>query len=148
VVPGITDGEMERILAACKEAGAQWAGYVLLRLPLELKQLFEEWLREHYPERASHVLRLVRDMRGGQLYQSEFGTRQTGTGPIAELIAQRFANASTRLGFGESPGLDTSLFRVPSRAGDTLPLFDERHMGQGPVTRFAPTCGGRKREVP
>jgi DNA repair photolyase len=123
VIPGINDREIEKILAACHEAGAQWAGFVLLRLPLELKQLFEEWLHAHFPDRASHVLNLIRDMRGGQLYQAEFGTRMSGTGPMAELIAQRFEKAHARLGFEGGAPLDTTLFRPPARRGETLPLF-------------------------
>lgn len=123
VIPGINDSEIEKILAACRDAGAQWAGFVLLRLPLELKQLFEEWLRAHFPDRASHVLSLIREMRGGQLYQSEFGTRMSGTGPMAALIAQRFQRAHARLGFEGGAPLDTTLFRPPARRGETLPLF-------------------------
>lgn len=80
-----TDAELERILEASAAAGASSAGYVLLRLPLEVRQIFEEWLNRHYPERAAPVLALVRQTRGGKLYDARFGRRQTGEGPCAEL---------------------------------------------------------------
>ena len=118
IIPGITDVEMERILDAAAAHGAQGAGYILLRLPLEIAQLFEDWLRRHYPERAARVLALVREMRGGRLYDSRFGIRQSGTGPHADMLAQRFAVALKRLGLdrrGAGMGkLDCSAFRVPA----------------------------------
>jgi len=116
VIPGITDAEMERILDACAVHGATRAGYVLLRLPLEIAQLFEDWLRRHYPERAARVLALVREMRGGKLYDSRFGIRQSGTGVHADMLAQRFAIALKRLGLdrrGAVAALDCTRFRVP-----------------------------------
>lgn len=115
VIPMITDHELERILEAAREAGAAAAGYVLLRLPHELKEVFREWLALHYPDRAGHVMSLVRQMRGGKDYDSAFFTRQRGSGPFAELIAQRFAKAHRRLGYGRLPALDTTRF-VPPRA--------------------------------
>ena len=114
VIPMITDMELERILEACREAGAGSAGYVLLRLPHELKDIWREWLQLHFPERAAHVMSLVNQMRGGKDYESAFGTRMRGTGPFAQLVAQRFAKASARLGFRRHPRLDTAAF-VPPR---------------------------------
>ncbi|MCW8087031.1 PA0069 family radical SAM protein [Sabulicella glaciei] len=98
MIPGLNDAELERILEAARDAGARSAGYVLLRLPHELRQIFEEWLAEHYPDRASRVLALVRQTRGGALYDSRWGQRQTGTGPYADLLRQRFHVAASRLG--------------------------------------------------
>ena len=114
VIPMITDMELERILEACREAGAGSAGYVLLRLPHELKDLWREWLQLHFPERAAHVMSLVNQMRGGKDYESAFGTRMRGTGPFAQLVAQRFAKARARLGFRrhERGGVEP---RVPPR---------------------------------
>jgi DNA repair photolyase len=97
MIPGINDAELERILQASAEAGASTAGYVLLRLPLELRGLFEDWLARHYPERAARVLSLIRQTRGGALYDARFGQRQTGTGDYAQVLAQRFAIAIRRL---------------------------------------------------
>ena len=117
MIPGINDAELERILNAAAGHGATHAGYVLLRLPLEIAQLFEDWLKRHYPERAARVLALVRETRGGQLYDSRFGIRQSGTGPYADMLAQRFAIAMKRLGLdrrgGGAKGLDCTQFRVP-----------------------------------
>ncbi len=114
VVPMITDNELEAILEAAHEAGARSAGYVLLRLPHELKTLWREWLELHYPERSGHVMSLIRQMRGGKDYDSAFGTRMRGQGPFADLIARRFQRAHAKLGFGELPPLDCSRF-VPPR---------------------------------
>jgi DNA repair photolyase len=123
-IPGLTDAEMERILEAAAEAGARRAGYTALRLPLEIKELFEEWLHAHAPDRAKHVLSLIRQMRGGALYQSEFGTRMTGTGPYAELMRRRFELACAKLGLNrERLRLDTSQFRPPRRESAQLDLF-------------------------
>ena len=123
VIPAITDEYLERILAAAREAGAQSAGYVLLRLPHELKDVWREWLRLHYPDRAAHVMSLVRQMRGGKDYDSRFGTRLRGEGPFADLIAQRFAKASRRLGFSALPRLRTDLFQRPRLASPQGELF-------------------------
>ena len=120
MIPGVNDAELERILERCAAAGATRAGYVLLRLPLEIAQLFEEWLRLHLPDRAQRVLALVRETRGGQLYDSRFGKRQTGTGPYATMLAQRFRVAIGRLGMNRvgvgAQGLDCSQFAVPGGA--------------------------------
>ncbi|HEV7165311.1 MAG: PA0069 family radical SAM protein [Gammaproteobacteria bacterium] len=126
IIPMINDAEMERILELAAEAGACSAGYVLLRLPYELKDLFKEWLAAHYPLKAEHVMSLIRQSRGGEEYQSEFGTRMRGTGKYAELIAQRFRLACKRhgLGLGRRMGHDTTRFRVPSEAGQ-LSLWGE-----------------------
>jgi DNA repair photolyase len=117
VIPVLTDHEMESILEAAAAAGARWAGYVLLRLPHEVKDLFREWLAAHYPDRAEHVMSVIRQMRGGKDYDSSFGTRMRGTGPLAELLRARFHVACRRLGLGtgrhQSP--NTSLFRPPRR---------------------------------
>ncbi|MEI6161536.1 MAG: radical SAM protein, partial [Roseococcus sp.] len=104
MIPGINDPELERILEASAQAGATSAGYVLLRLPLELRQIFEEWLNEHYPERAARVLALIRQTRGGKLYDARFGQRQKGEGAYAELLGQRFALAIRRLGLDRREG--------------------------------------------
>ncbi len=98
MIPALNDAELERILEAAKRHGASSAGYVLLRLPHELRDLVAEWLHRHYPERAARVLALVRETRGGKLYESRFGQRQTGTGEWAGLLRQRFALACRRLG--------------------------------------------------
>ena len=119
VIPALTDHEMEGILEAAAAAGACWAGYVLLRLPYEVKDLFREWLAAHYPDRAEHVMSLVRQMRGGKDYDSTFGTRMRGTGPLAELLRSRFQIACRRLGLGggrRGPP-NTSLFRPPRAKG-------------------------------
>ena len=125
MIPGLNDSELERILAAAAQAGARSAGYVLLRLPHEVRQIFSEWLETHYPLRAAHVLGLVRETRGGKLYDSEFGERMKGTGPYAEILRRRFETACRRLGLSRTPApLDTTQFRVPPRPGDQPGLFD------------------------
>ena len=123
VIPMINDAEIEQILAAAHEHGARAAGYVLLRLPHELKQVWREWLQLHYPDRAEHVMSLVQQMRGGKDYDSAFGTRMRGTGPFAQLIEQRFAKAHKRLGFGRLPALDTSQFVAPRKPSPQGELF-------------------------
>jgi DNA repair photolyase len=123
VIPMLTDCEIEHILEAAQASGARAAGYVLLRLPHELKQVWREWLELHYPERAAHVMSLVQQMRGGKDYDSAFGTRMRGEGPFAQLIAQRFAKAHRRLGFGRLPALDSSKFVAPRKASPQGDLF-------------------------
>lgn len=118
IVPGLTDREIERILAAARDAGASQAGYVMLRLPLELKTLFREWLRSEFPDRAGRVIGLLQSMHGGLDYVSAFGHRQRGSGPYAELIAQRFRLALRRLGLNQRrDSLRTDLFVPPVLAG-------------------------------
>ena len=113
IIPMITDSEIEHILEAAYAHGARAAGYVLLRLPHELKEVWREWLAMHYPDRAAHVMSLVQQMRGGKDYDSAYGTRMCGEGPFADLIAMRFAKAYKRIGFGRLPALDCSRFVVP-----------------------------------
>ncbi len=116
LIPAITDHEMEDILAAAQQCGAVGAGYVLLRLPYEVKTLFREWLAEHYPDRAKHVMSLINQSRGGKDYDAEFGVRMTGTGAYAELLRTRFELARRKLGLEDAEGrheLTTSLFRPP-----------------------------------
>lgn len=117
VIPAITDHEMEDILAAAKDAGAGSAGYVLLRLPHEVKVLFREWLGEHYPDRAKHVMSLINQTQGGKDYDAEFGRRMVGAGPYAELLRTRFELARRKCGFDSAHGrheLSTTLFRPPA----------------------------------
>jgi len=124
VIPALTDHELEDILAAAAQAGTCSAGYVLLRLPYEIKDLFREWLGEHYPQRASHVMSLIRDMRGGRDNDPRFGFRMRGTGPYAELLRERFRLACQRLGLNctsRSP-LNTRLFTPPTPASPQLRL--------------------------
>jgi len=122
-IPMINDGELEHILAAAHEAGARAAGYVVLRLPHELKQVWREWLQLHYPDRAAHVMSLIQQMSGGKDYDSRFGQRMRGEGPFAQLIAQRFQKAWRRHGFGRLPALDTSRFVAPRKPTPQLELF-------------------------
>ena len=122
VIPALTDHELEGILEAAAHAGAGWAGYVLLRLPYEIKDLFTEWLAQHYPQRAGHIMSLIRDMRGGRDNDPRFGTRMRGTGPYAELLRRRFQVACRRLNLnsGGRGTLDTTLFRPPEPPGAQL----------------------------
>lgn len=122
-IPGLNDHEMEAVLQRAAEAGAVGAGYVALRLPLEIKDLFEEWLEADHPDRARRVMSLVRQMRGGAAYQSEFGKRMTGEGPVAEAMRQRFRLAKRRFGLDRPlPPLDLSQFAPPPADGQ-LQLF-------------------------
>ncbi|MGL4398082.1 MAG: PA0069 family radical SAM protein [Hyphomicrobium sp.] len=124
IIPALTDHEIEGILDAAREAGAGDAGYVLLRLPLEIKTLFREWLHENAPDRASRVISLMQSMHGGKDYVAEFGVRQRGRGPYADQIALRFKLARARLGLGaERLALRTDLFAPPARRGQQLQLF-------------------------
>jgi DNA repair photolyase len=125
VIPGLNDHELEAVLARAAEAGATMAGYVVLRLPLEIKDLFREWLEEARPDRAKRVMSLVRQMRGGKDYDPEWRQRMKGQGPLADLIRQRFDRAAGALGLGgERTPLRTDLFRTPPKAGDQMGLFD------------------------
>ena len=124
MIPGLNDHEMESILEAAAAAGATSAGMTLLRLPLEIKDLFDEWLRENAPDRAERVLSLIRQMRGGKLNESAFGKRMAGQGPIADLLHKRFELAVKRLDLNrERYVLDTSAFKPPPKAGDQLALL-------------------------
>src|SRR5437660_5806581 len=124
VIPALTDHELEGILAAAAEAGVRWAGYVLLRLPYEIKDLFTEWLAQHYPERAEHVMSLIRAMRGGRANDANFGSRMRGTGPYALLLRNRFRLACGRLHLDPAArgALNTTLFCPPAPAGAQLRL--------------------------
>jgi DNA repair photolyase len=127
MIPGLNDAELERILERASRAGARYAGYVLLRLPHELRGMFEAWLAQHYPDRARHVLSLIRETRGGQLNDPRFHARFKGQGPYADLLAKRFARAARQWGFAERSLLETRHFSVPrlvASAGETqLSLF-------------------------
>lgn len=124
VIPVLTDPELESILEAAGEAGARSAGYILLRLPLEVSELFQQWLQEHYPLKAEHVMTRVRDTRGGKDYDSRFGKRMRGSGAFADIIAQRFALSCRKLELqGRDHSLNSAAFHVPERSGDQLGLF-------------------------
>jgi DNA repair photolyase len=125
VIPAVNDSEVEQIVEAVAQAGAQQAGYVLLRLPHELKHLFRQWLDEHLPERAEHVMALIRGAREGRENDPRFGTRMVGSGPWAQLLRDRFALACKRQGLpkGQIRALSTTHFRSPAQAPQmTLPL--------------------------
>ncbi|GHD39513.1 radical SAM protein [Thalassobaculum fulvum] len=126
VIPAVNDHEIEPILEAAAAAGADSAAWILLRLPLEIADLIEEFLRSHFPDRADRVLSLVRQTRGGRLYRAEWGRRMRGDGPYAQMIAQRFRTACGRLGLaGRTGGLDTSRFRAPTPPRTQLSLFGD-----------------------
>lgn len=117
IIPMINDCELEQLLESAQEAGAQSAAYMMLRLPLEVAPLFEQWLHDHYPQRAAHVMSLIRQSRGGALYDSRFGVRMRGEGVFAQLLAQRFDKTVRKLNLEEreSLKLDCSLFSPPGR---------------------------------
>jgi DNA repair photolyase len=125
MIPMLNDRELEAILERGREAGARTAGYTLVRLPHELKDLFREWLDLHLPERAGHVMSLIRQMRGGRENDPRFGHRMRGVGPFAELIRARFHVAKRRLGFAGSDSirLDTTAFVPPRRFSPQGELF-------------------------
>lgn len=125
VIPFINDNEMEQIVAASAEVGAQSIHYIMLRLPHEVAPLFEEWLIQHYPDRAAHVLQRIMDMRGGKLYDSRFGKRMTGEGLFADIINQRFHLARRKHGLADErlSLLDCSQFKEPPKEGDQFSLF-------------------------
>ena len=123
VIPALNDGELERVLQQAARRGVRYAGYVMLRLPHEVRRLFEEWLHVHYPDRAARVLEQVRDVRGGRENDPRFGHRMRGSGVFAELIRQRFLSQCRRLGLNDTrPHLDTAAFRPPA-LGRQLSLF-------------------------
>jgi DNA repair photolyase len=124
LIPALNDAEMERILDAAAHAGVKEANYTLLRLPLEVRDLFREWLMANYPDRYRHVFTLIRDMRGGKDYDSQWGTRMKGTGPMAWMIGRRFEIACERLGLNRKRvKLSTSHFVQPPKNGEQLDLF-------------------------
>ncbi|MDP1632150.1 MAG: PA0069 family radical SAM protein [Caulobacter sp.] len=124
VIPGLNDHELEAVLEASAAAGATAASWVMLRLPLEIGDLFQEWLASDHPDRASRVMSLVRQTRRGKTYTAEWSVRGRGEGPIAALVARRFEVARKRFGL-DAPRveLDLTRFRVPPRAGDQLDMF-------------------------
>lgn len=122
IIPVLTDSELETILQHAAAAGARRAAYIMLRLPWEVSELFQEWLRCHYPLKAEHVMSVIRQLRGGKDNDPEFGSRRRGTGPFADLVEQRFAQASKRFGLNRDRGgeLVTTLFRRPAGAQQEL----------------------------
>jgi DNA repair photolyase len=126
MIPALNDWELERLLEAGAAVGVGTAGYILVRLPLEIAPLFEEWLATHAPGKAKHVMSLIRQSRHGKAYDARWGERMTGTGPYAEMLRIRFDTACRRLGLNRNRRawrLDASRFRRPPRAGDQLDLF-------------------------
>ncbi len=123
MIPGLNDMELENILAAARQYGAAHAGYVLLRLPLELREMFTAWLQEHVPDRARRILTLIRETRAGELNDSRFHHRFSGGGPYADLLAQRFTRMQRQLGFLGRDALDSKQFRLPPARGDQLSLL-------------------------
>jgi DNA repair photolyase len=124
IIPGINDSEIEAILTAAKAAGATEAGYVMLRLPLEVRDIFREWLLDHAPGKLRHVMSLVQSTRGGKDYDSRWDQRQTGTGPLAWLTGRRFQMAAANLGLNQKRlKLRTDMFVKPVRSGDQLLLL-------------------------
>lgn len=124
IIPGLNDTEIESILEAAHAAGAREAGYVLLRLPLELKEIFREWLATEFPDRAQRILSLLQSMHGGKDYVADFGLRQRGRGPYADQIAKRFRLALKRLGLNDQrESLRCDLFQPPVLAGQQMQLF-------------------------
>jgi DNA repair photolyase len=124
IIPAINDHEIEAILKACAAAGAQEAGYVLLRLPHDLKDLMRDWLAEHYPDKLKHVFTLLQEARGGKDYDAEWSTRQSGIGPYAWMLGRRFETAAERLGLNKrNLKLRMDLFKVPPKETGQLSLF-------------------------
>jgi DNA repair photolyase len=124
MIPAINDAQLEQIIERSAAAGADSVGYIAVRLPLEIKELFEGWLDGHFPDRKERVLSLIRQMRNGELYQARFGERMRGTGPYARLLEARFTRAAKAHGLdGERPALDTSQFQVPPQKGHQMKLF-------------------------
>ncbi len=124
VIPALNDHEIESILERSYEAGARNAAYVVLRLPLEIKDLFAEWLEAAQPGRAKHVMSLIRSMRGGKDYDAEWGKRMKGTGVYADLITKRFKLTCERLGLNQQwPAQRVDLFQPPPKAGDQMQLL-------------------------
>jgi DNA repair photolyase len=124
VIPVLNDSEMERVLEAAAGSGARFAGYVIVRLPHEIKDLFKQWLEDHQPLKAQHVMNRIRDLRGGKENDPQFGSRMSGTGIYAQLIHQRFELACRRLSLNRSKHtLDTTQFRPPAMHADQITLF-------------------------
>ena len=123
-IPGLNDHEMEAVLERSAAAGARGAGFVTLRLPMEIADLFQEWLATDHPDRASRVMSLVRQMRGGKTYDSRWGQRMRGEGPLAALLSRRFATAKVRYGLADQrQPMDLTQFRIPLKTGGQMDLF-------------------------
>lgn len=124
LVPGLSDHELEALLEAGRAAGADAASWIMLRLPMEVSRLWQDWLAEHYPARAVRVMARLREMHGGKDYDARWGHRMRGQGPYAEMVAQRFRLAAKRLGLDRrTEPLRCDLFRVPTKVGDQMSLF-------------------------
>ena len=124
IIPTINDAEIETILTRASALGAREAGYVMLRLPSELREIFQEWLLAHFPDKHSHVMSLVQSTRGGKTYDAAWGQRMTGTGPYAWTIGRRFEIAMAKNGFAKTrSALRTDLFVPPARVGEQLSLL-------------------------
>jgi DNA repair photolyase len=124
VIPALNDAEIERILDSAAAVGVKEAGYVLLRLPLEVRDLFREWLMANFPDRYQHVFKLIRETRGGKDYDATWGKRMTGGGPVAWMIGRRFELACAKLGLNKTrTALTTQWFKPPRCAGEQLSLF-------------------------
>ena len=124
IIPALTDQDIEKVLKLAKQSGACMASYVFLRLPLGVKDLFVEWLEANYPDRATHVMSLVRQSRGGHENVSNFGERMIGEGIFADMIKQRFRKAHARLGFLENIPLSLDLFSPPKPVKPQMDMFD------------------------
>lgn len=127
LIPALNDSELERIIEAASLAGASSVAYTLVRLPMEIEGLFEEWLETHAPYKRAHVLSLMRQSHGGKVYRSQWKTRMTGSGPYAEMIKNRYRLALKKFGLGRERAaqmrLDTHLFKPPPQKGDQLALL-------------------------
>ncbi len=122
IIPAVNDGEIEAILTRAHQAGAREAGYVTLRLPLELREIFREWLAVNFPDKLTRTLSLTQSMHGGKDYDSQWGRRMAGSGPYAWMIGRRFEIAARKLGYRERPlELRGDLFRAPVPAGAAEP---------------------------
>ncbi|PCJ94367.1 MAG: radical SAM protein [Hyphomicrobiales bacterium] len=125
IIPGLNDSEIEKILDAGRAVGVSQAGYVMLRLPNEVKDIFRQWLLTHYPDRYRHVMSLVKSMHGGKDYDAKWGKRMSGQGPYAWMVGRRFEKACERAGIGKRHiELRTDLFQKPAKQSDQLSLFD------------------------
>ncbi len=127
IIPGLTDDEMPAILQSARDAGAEWAGYVILRLPYAVAPLMEDWLQRHYPDRKDKVINRVKEMRGGKMYDSRWGVRGTGEGEFADQIGKLFRLAKKRAGYREDSrreGLSTASFKRPPVPGSQMGLFE------------------------
>nr|WP_019217423.1 hypothetical protein [Legionella tunisiensis] len=127
IIPMINDVEMEKIIQAAGQAGAKQASYVLIRLPHEVKDLFKEWLATHFPQRAEHIMSLIRQMRGGKEYDATFGAHMRGEGDYAKLLAIRFSMACKRFGLNveAEPALDINKFSKKNPSSRQLSLWDD-----------------------